>query len=95
MDLRRLGSTMFLTEMAISLHRKRAPICVTQPSRDSWNVYARFYAAGRKQMSEIMVGDRLHPGSLARGPQRTLAFPDTYDRCLRLLVAPPRAYFLQ
>ena len=94
-NLRSLGRAVLLPKMAVRPHCQGTAIGVPEPPRDSWNIHPRLDAAGGKEVAEIVVRDRLHAGSLTRRTECSFAFLDVQDRCVRRLIAPACADFLQ
>ena len=70
--------------MTVSLHGESAPVLVTEPTRHCRNIDARFNAARRKQMSQIMVRDSLHADDAGRPVHRLLAFEHFHNRSFRV-----------
>lgn len=80
MNLRCLGSAVFLPEVPVGLHCKRAAVRVPEPSRDGRNIDSGLDAAGRKKMPEIMMIDRFQANRLAGRFQRAEAATYPHDR---------------
>ena len=58
---------VFIAKVPVGFHGQRTAVFMPEPARDRWNVHARFNAAGRKQVAQVMVGNSLDTQNL-RGP---------------------------
>ena len=54
-----LGVAVLLPKVAIDFHRESAAIRMSKPTGNRWDIHARFNAAGRKVVPEIVMGEGL------------------------------------
>jgi len=74
-----LGEPMLAPQVAVGFHCQRAAVFVSKPTGDGWYIHARFDAACRKQMSQIVMRDATRADLFARAIKRLLAFANTKD----------------
>src|SRR5437588_5257632 len=75
-DLLRLRNAMLASQVSIRFHCQRAPVLVSEPAGNGWNVHGGFNASRCKQMPQVVMGDAICSDLLARSIERLLAFPN-------------------
>jgi hypothetical protein len=80
-----LCNAVFPSQVAVSFHCQRAAVLVSEPARNSGNIYARFDAASREQVPEIVMRDAVRPYFFACSIKRFLTFTNAKDFCAQRL----------
>src|SRR5665213_4582856 len=66
--------------MPIGFHCERAAVFVTEPAENRRDVNAKFNAAGREQMPQVVVGETNNSQLFASRIYRALTFVNTHDK---------------
>src|SRR5437773_834622 len=67
---------MFTAKVAVGLHCQRTAVLMTQPAGNGRNVHARFDAARRKQLPQVVMNDAMGADFLSCPIERLLTFAD-------------------
>ena len=74
----RLRETMILPQMAVGLHAQGTAVFMSEPARDSRNIYAALDANRRENMTKIMVRNPFHPDLRSCVRHAVLAFEHSH-----------------